>query len=102
MLPSFECRDVLSQLLSRHAYDQGGGVLQGTLLMAMSYGLPIVSTPYRFAMEVLQQQRGLLVPFSDDEPLLQEAICRFLDDEDLRSAMVRPGPWPCLASPGVV
>lgn len=70
--------------------------------MAMSTGVPVVSTPYRFALEVLQQQRGLLVPFSDDGPLLQEAICRLLDDEDLRSAMVRPGPWPCLASPGAV
>ncbi len=67
-------------------------MLQGTLLMAMSTGVPVVSTPYRFALEVLQQQRGLLVPFSDDGPLLQEAICRLLDDEDLRSAMVRPGP----------
>lgn len=71
-------------------------MLQGTLLMAMANGLPVVSTPYRFAVEVLQQQRGLLVPFSDNGPLLQEAICRLLGDEELRSAMVQTWPSPCL------
>ena len=74
----------------QHASDLGDWVVQGTLLMAMANGLPVVSTPYRFALEVLQpQQRGLLVPFSDEGPLLQETICRLLGDEQLRSAMVQ-------------
>ena len=76
-----------------HALDRRSGLLQGTLLMAMANGLPVVSTPYRFALEVLQQQRGLLVPFADEGPLLQEAICRLLDNEELRSSMVQSCPY---------
>ena len=62
--------------------------LQGTLLMAMAHGLAVVSTPYHFALEVLHSGRGLLVPFADKGHRLAKAICRLLDDSELRSAMV--------------
>ena len=40
-----------SMLMGQHA---GPGGPQGTLLMAMANGLPVVSTPYHFALELLQ------------------------------------------------
>lgn len=42
----------------------------GTLLTAMSFGLPIISTPYRFAVEVLGSDRGVIVPFENDAETL--------------------------------
>ena len=37
----------------------------GTLLEAMANGIPIVATQFRFAMEMLGNGRGLLIPFDD-------------------------------------
>ena len=63
---------------------------QGTLLMAMANGLPVVSTPYHFALEMLQDARGLLVPFHDNQTALTAALQLLLADGRLRAHMVRP------------
>jgi glycosyltransferase involved in cell wall biosynthesis len=84
------CEDCPSRCLARACGEQQCMLhAQGTLLMAMAHGLPVVSTPYHFALELLQNGSGLLVPFADRGPRLARALCRLLEDAALRSAMVR-------------
>ena len=75
----------------------------GTLLSAMSLGMPIVSTPYRFATEVLANDRGLIVPFEDDNEVVAN-IVRVLSSAELRQqlgaaakAFVQRWSWPQVA-----
>jgi glycosyltransferase involved in cell wall biosynthesis len=43
--------------------------VSGTLAYAMGYGRVIISTPYRYAQEMLGNGRGLLAQFRDDDSL---------------------------------
>ena len=65
---------------------------QGTLLMAMAHGLPIVSTPTHHALELLHDSRGIIIPYEDTTDsitTLAEALNALLGCSTLRSTMVR-------------
>jgi glycosyltransferase involved in cell wall biosynthesis len=55
----------------------------GTVLAAMAHGLPVVATEFRFASEVLSAERGILVPFDDDDATA-EAFHKLLSSNETR------------------
>jgi len=61
-------------------------VVSGTLAYALSAGKAIISTPYLHAIELLDGERGVLVPFDDPEAIAEKTIA-LLDDETGRHAM---------------
>lgn len=69
-------------------YDTVIALLQGTLLMAMANAMPVVSTPYHFALELVQDSRGLLIPFLDNGTVLAHALNSLIEDPMMRAIMV--------------
>jgi glycosyltransferase involved in cell wall biosynthesis len=55
-------------------------VVSGTLAYAMGVGKAIISTPYWHAAELLNNERGALVPFEDPAAIAVTAI-QLLDDD---------------------
>lgn len=79
-------------------------VVSGTLSYALAMGKPIVSTPYWYAQELLQDGRGVIVPFGDAAALAR-AVERLIEDRDayarLRQAARAWGEtmrWPVVAA----
>jgi glycosyltransferase involved in cell wall biosynthesis len=67
-------------------YRHRAQVVSGTLAYALSAGKAIISTPYLHAMELLDDERGTLVPFDDPEALAAKTI-ELLNDGTTRHAM---------------
>ncbi|MHB8540047.1 MAG: glycosyltransferase family 4 protein [Candidatus Acidiferrales bacterium] len=69
-------------------YKQKAQVVSGTLAYAFSAGKAIISTPYLHATELLDNERGALVPFDDPQAIAAKTIA-LLDDDTGRHAMRR-------------
>jgi glycosyltransferase involved in cell wall biosynthesis len=67
-------------------YKHKGQVVSGTLAYALSAGKAIISTPYLHAIELLNDERGALVPFDDPGALSAKTI-ELLDNPTERHAM---------------
>jgi glycosyltransferase involved in cell wall biosynthesis len=67
-------------------YRHKAQVVSGTLAYALSAGKAIISTPYLHAVELLDDERGALVPFDDPEAIAAKTI-ELLDSGTARHAM---------------
>ncbi len=67
-------------------YKHKAQVVSGTLAYALSAGKAVISTPYLHALELLDDERGVLVPFDDPDAVATKTI-ELLDDETKRHAM---------------
>jgi glycosyltransferase involved in cell wall biosynthesis len=67
-------------------YKHKGQVVSGTLAYALSAGKAIISTPYLHAVELLDDERGVLVPFDDPGAIASKTI-ELLDNPTARHAM---------------
>jgi glycosyltransferase involved in cell wall biosynthesis len=67
-------------------YKHKAQVVSGTLAYALGAGKAIISTPYLHAIELLDQERGALVPF-DDPAAIAEKTVELLDNSTARHAM---------------
>ncbi|MGK9475344.1 glycosyltransferase family 4 protein [Melioribacter sp. OK-6-Me] len=61
-------------------------ITSGTLSYSFGCGKAVISTPYWHAEELLADNRGILVPFADDEAIASEII-KLLEDEPLRHSI---------------
>jgi len=61
-------------------------VVSGTLAYALSAGKAIISTPYLHAIELLDDERGALVPFDDPGAIASKTV-ELLDNGTARHAM---------------
>jgi glycosyltransferase involved in cell wall biosynthesis len=67
-------------------YKHKSQVVSGTLAYALSAGKAIISTPYLHAIELLDDERGALVPFDDPGAIAVKTI-ELLDNPTARHAM---------------
>jgi glycosyltransferase involved in cell wall biosynthesis len=67
-------------------YRHKAQVVSGTLAYALSAGKAIISTPYLHAMELLDGERGTLVPFDDPQAIAAKTV-ELLDNGTARHAM---------------
>ncbi len=67
-------------------YKHKAQVVSGTLAYALSAGKAIISTPYLHAIELLDEERGVFVPFDDPEAIAAKTV-ELLDNSTARHAM---------------
>ena len=67
-------------------YKNEAQVVSGTLAYALGAGKAVISTPYWHALELLDQGRGVLVPFNDQGAIAEQTI-QLLENEAERHAM---------------
>jgi len=75
-------------------YNGSEQIVSGVLSYAMGAGKAIISTPYIYAQELLQEGRGALVPFREPAAISQEVLALFNDEckwERLRGAAYKYG-----------
>ena len=84
-------------------YLQPNQITSGALAYAVGAGKAVISTPYRYAIEMLADERGLLVPMRDAGAVADQVI-GLLDDDSGRAALgARAGAmandmrWPAVA-----
>lgn len=61
----------------------------GSLAYAVGAGKPCISTPYRYAREVLDKNRGVLVPFRDSKAMAKAVIDLWKDADRRREIQKR-------------
>lgn len=64
-------------------YHNPDQIVSGTLSWAMACGCAVLSTPYRYAQDVLSDGRGVLVPFRSPQAIAS-ALCNLLGDPEKR------------------
>jgi glycosyltransferase involved in cell wall biosynthesis len=67
-------------------YKNEAQAVSGALAYALGAGKAVISTPYWYALELLDQDRGIIVPFNDQEAIAEQTI-RLLENEAERHAM---------------
>jgi glycosyltransferase involved in cell wall biosynthesis len=84
-------------------YRSADQIVSGTLAYAVGMGRSVVSTPYRYAVELLAEGRGALVPFGDAHALAG-SVTSLLGDAEGRAEMQRRAfehgrqmTWPAVA-----
>ncbi len=85
-------------------YHNPDQIVSGTLSWALAAGCAVVSTPYRYAVDVLSDGRGVLVPFRDPQALAR-ALDELLADPQRRARLGErayaasvPMRWPRVAA----
>lgn len=79
-------------------------ITSGTLAYAVGAGKAVISTPYRYASELLADGRGLLVPYRDSRAISQALIQVLSNPEERRALGARAGAlgqtmtWPSVAA----